>query len=389
MKNKIYYLARSYYPYDKGGGPLMRTGAVAYLKQLDWDVTVVLPNYNSKELIIEDNIIQIPFKNKHIQKLSSLLERIGVYEDYLDKWVKNAFDYLKDKIQKEDILFATSGGELGMIKLGSLLKEAIDCKFVINFRDPLNYGYMNGLRRDKKPHIGREKAHEKYMNNAELILTSSDYYANILKQKFVNLKDKIHNNYFGYIKRIDTTKFIKKKSNKLKIAYAGMMSDTQKPELLYQAYKLLKDNKNIELYFIGNIVNYKPLQNIKDENVNFIDSLPHDEFLKFMYENIDVGFVSLTNDYYGACVPSKIYEYINLGLPMIGALPVGDGKDIINNMQYGIAVDDKSINKISEAIKSFQDGKYVDDKKNNILKDKMKWNMKNTILEVDGLLKLL
>ena len=108
-----------------------------------------------------------------------------------------------------------------------------------------------------------------------------------------------------------------------------------------------------------------------------------------MCENIDIGFVSLTNKYYGACIPSKIYEYINLGLPMIGALPLGDGKDMINNMEYGIAVNFESIDKISQAIKKFEDKAYLDDKKNNIIKDKMKWNMKNTILEINKLLKKL
>ena len=101
MRTKIYYLTRSYSPYQKGGGPLMRTGAVKYLQELGCYVTVIMPNYNSKELIIENGIIQIPFKGTHIQKLASLLERIGIYEDYLDKWVENAFEYLKDKVKKE------------------------------------------------------------------------------------------------------------------------------------------------------------------------------------------------------------------------------------------------------------------------------------------------
>jgi len=386
MKNKIYYLARSYSPYQKGGGPLMRTGAVKYLKALGWDVIVVIPNYNSKELLIEGNIIQIPFKFKYIQKLTSILERLGIYEDYLDRWVDEAFIYLKDKVQKEDIVFATSGGELGMIKLGSFLKNTIQCKFIVNFRDPLNYGYMNGLRRDKNFHIGREKAHEKYISNADLILTSSQYYANVLKGKFTNLKEKIVNNYFGYIKQIDTFKYTKIKSDKLKIAYVGTMGSTQKPELLYQAYSLLGDS-NIELYFIGDITNYKPLQSIKENSVHFIDFLPHNEFLKFMSENIDVGFVSLTNEYFGACVPSKIYEYINLELPMIGALPLGDGKDIINDKNYGIACDYDDIEGLSNTIKMFQNKEYITKIKNYILNDKEQWYMSNRILEIDKLLR--
>ena len=362
----------------------MRNGAVKYLQELGWDVTVVMPNYSSDKLNIEDNIIQIP-QNYNI-KLNLYMERLGLKEDYLDNWVKVAFEYLKDKITKDDIVFTTSGGELGMIKLGSLLKKEIGCKFVVNFRDPLNYGYMNGLRRDNKFHIGREKAHEKYISNADLILTSSNYYADVLKNKFTNLADKIKNNYFGYIKSIDTNIYKKTNSDKLRIAYAGIMSDTQKPELLYEAYKKLGD-KNIELYFLGNRSNYKPLQNIEDTNIHFIDFMPHDEFLKFMCENIDVGFVSLTSDYYGACVPSKIYEYINLELPMIGALPNGDGIDIINDNEYGQACKYDDITKLSNILNSFLDKQYLENIKNKIQNDKDSWSMKNRILEVDNLMR--
>lgn len=388
MKLKIYYLTRSYYPYQKGGGPLMRTGALKYLKELGWDVTVVMPNYESKEFKIENDIWQIPFSGKHIQKLASLFERVGIYEDYLDKWVAYAFEYLEDKITKDDIIFATSGGELGMIKLGSLLKGKINCKFVVNFRDPLNYGYMNNLRRDKKPHIGRVKAHEKYIQNADLIITSSEYYADTLKTRFANLADKIHNNYFGYIKEMDLSQYKKQLSGKLRIAYAGMMSSTQKPELLYKAYKSLGSN-NIKLYFIGNRKNYKPLQNIDDNNVHFIDFLPHEEFLKFMCENIDVGFVSLVNDYYGACVPSKIYEYINLGLPMLATLPDGDGKEMINEFGFGLACRYDDIDQLSENIKKMLDDKKLIEYEKNVLEKKLEFSMKEKIKEVDSLLRLL
>jgi len=381
---KIWYLTRSFYPYQKGGGPLIRKGQVDFLKRLNYDITVVMPNYNSSEIKKENKIVLIP--QCYNIKMSLYLERLGFYEDYLDKWVEMAFEYLKNKIKKGDIVFATSGGELGMIKLGSLLRESIDVKFIVNFHDPLNYGYMNGLRRDKKFHIGRIKAHEKYLKNADLILTSSQYYARILSNKFSSLKEKIKNNYFGFTQLLDLSIYKKKESGKLRIAYAGVMGKTQSPELLYEAWKRM-DDCNIEIYFIGDRSNYRPLQNIKDKGIFFIDFLPHEDFLKFMCENIDVGFVSLTNDYFGACVPSKIYEYINLGLPILGALPEGDGRDIINENQYGIAFKYSNIDLLIENIKIMKKKDKLESFKNNILRDREDWFMKNTILEVNSLLK--
>ena len=386
MIAKIYYLARSYAPYQKGGGPLMRAGAVNNLMKLGWEIVVIVPNYTSSEIIQEDNIIQIPFGRKYHQKLTSLLERVGFYEDYLDKWIEAAFAFLENRIKKEDIVFATSGGELGMIKLGSLLKNQTGCKFVINFRDPLNYGYMNGLRRDKKFHVGREKEHEKYMANADLILTSSQHYADVLTKRFGHLSDRIVNNYFGYIKKLDLNKYQKQNSGKIKIAYAGTMGKTQSPELLYQSWKEVGDD-HIEIYFIGDISRHKPLQNIRDKGVYFIETMPHDKFMAFMCETVDVGFVSLASDYFGACFPSKIYEYINLGLPILGALPKGDSLNIINKHGYGAACIYNDKECLSKAMKKMKDREYLTNIQEKILKDRDNWSMENTILEVNHLLR--
>ncbi len=390
MKTKIFYLTRSYYPYQKGGGPLMRTGAVKYLKELGWDVIVVMPNYETKDFIIENDIWQIPFKGKHIQKLASLFERVGIYEDYLDKWVQNAFEYLKDKITQDDIVFATSGGELATFKLASMLKDKLGFKYIANYRDPINYTLVHGLKVDNKIHVSREKEEKKYISNADLMITSSDFNKQSLVIKYPELKSKIFNNYFGYIKSIDIRQYKKIKSNKLRIAYSGsMLTNVQKPEILYEALLKLKSN-DIELYFIGNIDYNKKLKEIKklkNTNIKFIDFIPHDEYLKFMCENIDVGFVSLIKDYYGACVPSKIYEYINLELPIIAALPYGDAADIINNNKFGFATHYSNTLKIADFIKIYSDRQKGLEISKNIHNNKEEWSMKERIKELDNLIR--
>jgi glycosyltransferase involved in cell wall biosynthesis len=384
---KLWFLTRSLYPYQKTGGGQIRLGQIEALAELGWDINVIMPNYNENKFNIENNIIQIPFN--YSLRVASYLERVGFYEDYFDKWIKVTFQYLKDKINKDDIIFATSGGELGMIKLGSLLKKEIGCKFVANYHDPLDYSFVHGIKLDSKFHISREKQEHKYLSNSNLIITSSQINKESLQNKYPNLKDKIKNNYFGYIKKLEI-KTKEKKDSKLRIAYVGNMGTLQQPEILYEVYKNLDEKENIEIYFIGNISSNKILQNIKDvkdKNTIFIDLLSHDEFLEFMSKNIDVGFVSLVNDYLGACVPSKVYEYINLELPIIGALPDGDGKDIINENKYGTACRYNDIDGLSDTIKKFANKTNLENIKLNIQKDKDKWFMKNKIIEVDSMLK--
>lgn len=377
----IYFLTRSFYPFQSGGGPLARTGTVNSLRKKGWRVVVVMPNYKSHKWLIEKDIYLIPFSKSKYIKLFSLLERIGIFEDYLDKWVEIAFEYLKKVIKKDSIILSTSGGELGMIKLGSKLKKySAKNSFVIHYHDPLNYGYMSGLKRDRKFHVSRQKYQEKYMSNADSIITTSEFYSDILIEKFISLRLKIKNVHLGYIKEFKSKKYQKKSKSKLRIAYSGIMSSVQKPEQLYEAFlKLGPQKENVEIFFIGNRKNYRPLKNIKHKNVYFYDFIPHNDYLSFMYENIDIGFVSLTSSYYGACVPSKIYEYINLELPIIGVLPEGDAKKIIEKNKFGLASNYGNINNISENIKALLDEEIFSLTKQNIIQNRRNFSIEKSV----------
>lgn len=160
-----------------------------------------------------------------------------------------------------------------------------------------------------------------------------------------------------------------------------MLSNVQKPELLIEAFFKLEKRFYVELYFIGNsnVNNY--LKNISNRDIKFIDFLPHKDYLKFMCENIDIGFVSLTKDYYGACVPSKIYEYINLELPK------GDAIDLINENNFGLASSYLDIDLLSNNINMFLDEDYLRIKKEVLRENKKIWSMENKINELQDLLR--
>ena len=241
---RLFYITRSYAPYDEGGGALMRRWTVDYLTDMGWDVQVVRPEYKQRRYYKKENVLNIPFAQRYRQKLLSLLERIGWHEDYLDPWVKSSFPYLLKIIKKEDMIFCTSGGELGTIKLGSILKEKIGCKLIVNFRDPLNYGYMQGIRRDMKPHVGRIGAQRKYLSNADLIVTSSKRYCKILQSGFPELGDKIHSNYFGFGKFPKENNVKKHKISKLlKMPQMSKLKKMQKGSNLKNGKKMEKPSK--------------------------------------------------------------------------------------------------------------------------------------------------
>ncbi len=363
----------------------MRQGAVSCLRELGWDVVVVMPNYHTNEYIHTAEYIQIPW---HFPKRVALLfEMAGIFEDYLDSWVRKAYNYLCDKVHKEDILFATSGGELGTVKLAVFLKESVAAACIVNLRDPIDYTLVNGRRINKRFHVSREASEKTYLQKADLIITSSKYFESALKKKYPRIEEKIINNYFGYVHQVNLNSYKIQKRDKLHIAYVGNMEVAQRPEILIEAYQKVSNRNQIELFFIGDYQNYTPLSALHTEGVHFMDYLPHSQFLQFMVEQIDVGFVSLADDYYAACFPSKIYEYINLGLPILGALPDGDAKDIIEQNCYGAVVRYDEVDLLANKIEQMTNRELYMKYRKSVLQDRENWSMKHQIKEIDAILK--
>ncbi|MFC1670442.1 glycosyltransferase, partial [Spirochaetota bacterium] len=377
IMNKIYFLSRSYLP-SITGGTLIRQAQVEYFKRNGFDVVVVVPGYGADEITYEGNIIRLPF-TKHLRILSKM-ERIGIFEDFLDVWVKKAFNYLKDSITKKDLIFATSGGGMGIVKLGSLLKNHSGCKFVINFHDPIDYTRVNGMKLDKKFHVSREKSEKKYLSNVDLIITSSEVNKKSLQNKFPLLKNKIYNNYFGYIKDISINKNM---SSKLHIVYGGNFSPHQAPDILA---KVVSRIDNVDLSFIGNYKVNKQILKYTD-TFNFLSTMDYDSYVQYVLKNCNVGFMSLQGDYLGACVPSKLFEYINFEIPILAAMPFGDAYEIVNDNKYGIACKYDDLISLGKAIEKMKNEDLRNTFIENIQRDKEKWSMERQIKETINLIK--
>lgn len=343
MKN-IYYITRTNIT-DIGGGAIVRAGTIGALKKKGFNVIIVTPNYNSDQTVVDDNLIKTAFKIPI--KFATISERIGLYEDYLDIWVKNTVKILSDIVKKNDIILATSGGELGCIKLASIVKQQVHCNFIVNFHDPINYTLVNGMKINNKFHVNREKSEYKYIKNADLIMTSSATHEISLINKYPQMTGKVFTNHFGYIHEAKI-KPLKSQSGKISIVYGGAMGIEQSPEVLLEVVQV---SDEVQIYYIGSTERIEAIGKKSRLNITYLPAMPHDQYLDFLQKNADIGFVSLYGDYFSACVPSKIYDYINIGLPILGALPNGDAMNIINNNRFGYAAKYNDIEGLKAALK--------------------------------------
>lgn len=365
---KIYFITRSY-AFDLGKDDscaLLRNAKVETLSENN-DVVVVTPNYNTKDIVIENNLINVPYQ---FSRISSLWEHIGIWEDYLKPWVDNTFEQLKNKVTSEDLLIAVSGGELGCMMLASRLKCVSGCKMIIDFHDPVlgtriqQEQFGNGFR------ISREKYLKKYLEQADFIITWGDMYIPCLEEKVSGISGKAKAIYHGYKTRYNKPNNHKISDGPKRIIYGGTMGRFQRID---EAIKLFGNRKDIILELMGDPDRVTRNSAEKYSNVIISPRMQHSDYMEYMVANADIGLVSLVGNGLGIAAPSKIFELINLEVPIFGIIPDGDGSSIINS-GYGFAADVSETDKLNEYLKLIVKEDVQKSIREKMHEDKYKWD---------------
>lgn len=155
--------------------------------------------------------------------------------------------------------------------------------------------------------------------------------------------------------------------------HAGSMTSVQNVEILFNIYKYIKNKKSVMIELISKDVIYIPEKYKK--NIILKKLLKYSKLINYMSSNCDLGFVSLSNNYFKNCIPSKIYEYINCGIPMIGILPEGEAKNFITRNNFGICANIENFKIIAKKIDSLVEKQNkINNMKKKILKIRNLWS---------------
>lgn len=372
---KLFFLTRTY-PDDKTGGALIRKGQIEHFRKYGYDVWIIAPNYLDKRIIYNQGEKCILYPLRIGIRCTILLEALGFCDDYLSNWAKNAAKYLQQYICADDIIFATSGGELGTLSLGAILKNKIGCKLIYNLHDPIGFTHVNGYFLKYYSifsfHIPRDRIVKRYLLQADAVITSSISYMTFLNSKY-NIKN-IHACYFGYLTE-SNLHLQKKVDDIVHIVYGGALSQLQHVDLFI---KYAIKNPHIKISVIGNYLQKKNLL-IYQDKVAFLHSMPQDEYLTYLSLNADIGFLSLDGPLSDLCIPSKLFEYINLGIPIL-AIIKGDTARIVEEYEYGV-IATFSESSIQNALQLVANNDNRKKWKSNILRDRERWSMDFRIKE--------
>lgn len=369
---KIYYITRTYeIAKDSASCGGLRNYYVELLRK-KYDVVVVSPNYHAEKIIDNEREVHLPFSPNGFM---SLKEAVGIYEDYMDPWAVTVIDYLKARITKEDLIFTTTGGETGCLRIGSVLKDLVGCKLIVNFHDPVDYTHIGKIKTWGKWHVSRDKIVGKYTLNADGVITWAHDYAKILMDKYPHIKNAV-GIYRGY--RYANITEEHRSKDEFKVIYAGAMGAAQGVE---KFIKIWGDCEGVMFEITGEAPKSVQKEAAKYKNIKLLERMPHEECMNYMKREADVGVVSIIPREFGIATPSKIFDLINLGLPILGIMPPGEGQDFINR-GFGLAADHTEIEKCRANLNKMMDKEFYTRTSEFVQKERPKWSMEALFEEV-------
>jgi len=137
------------------------------------------------------------------------------------------------------------------------------------------------------------------------------------------------------------------------VAYTGVHGLAQGLDTLLRSADLLKGHREIQFCFFGDGPEKPHLQSIVAErgleNVRFYSSLPACQMVQLLAA-VDVSVVPLKrNDLFKGALPSKLFEALGAGVPVVVALD-GEAKELIEKSQSGLLVEPENSEDMAQKI---------------------------------------
>ena len=202
-----------------------------------------------------------------------------------------------------------------------------------------------------------------------------------LSDKYPFLASKITTNLFGHMENSKNKSTVIPKGI-FSMIYLGSISKTQAPDIFAKIIGGMDNCDEFRIRFQGE-EKIRDFAKLIPSFCSYHNRGERQVVLDEIRNNFHMGLVSLSGDQFKGCIPSKIYEYIGLGLPIWGMLPRGDAYELINDLKIGVAFLLNEGPKAQKFIQSANKNRtLLNVYKENLDKNFEKFSMKNKIREV-------
>jgi len=368
MKKDVLIIT-SYFPPEIGAASNRIYQLAKGLEQNDFSVSVLtpLPNYPTGEIFSD-----YKGKFRHISEEKNIkINRLWIYASNSKNKVLRLIAMLSysfsliwffmwNKVPKTVIV---QSPPLIVAFTSMLFLRHKNRNLILNVSDlwPIAGLELGALKRNFSYSI-LEKIERFNYKKANIILGQSGEILSHVTAMFPNKKTFLYRNYPDFKPPIINHS---SSNGKLKIVYAGLLGIAQG---MYRLCNEL-DYSRIELHIYGSGSEQLQIENFISQHPNlpifFHGRVTRDELHELLLK-YDIAIIPLLNRIYGS-VPSKIFEYARLGLPML-YFGGGEGEIIIENNNLGWIADSSDYNHLNKVISNIDVESITRNKKEAIQK---------------------
>jgi glycosyltransferase involved in cell wall biosynthesis len=356
MKERILIIS-NYYPPEIGAAANRIKNLAEGLTQLGKEVTVIcpLPNYPKGVIFrkykgkfkVTEIINEVIVKRYWLYPSSSKNSMIRVFSMLSFSFTiwSSVFSFFKKKpnlciIQSPPLFVAMSG---------LLLSKVIQCKSILNVSDlwPLSALELGVIQKGKfysllkKIELLNYKLADKIIGQSNEII---EHVSCLVKKEFL-----VYRNTPVYKKHLPKHK----EKGELSIVYAGLLGYAQGIDNICKNINFKELNVEFHIYGDGMekqlIIDYSKDTN---RNIFFHGSISATE-VKEKIRKYDIALVPLKNRIQGA-VPSKLFELMQLGVPILYTTCEGEAKSIIKENNLGFVSESNNYKSLKHTILKFK-----------------------------------
>lgn len=330
----------NYYPPEKGAAANRIQQLALKLKQNKYDVTVICPlgNYPKGELFPE-------YKGKLsvTEKLQDItVKRLWIYPSISKNILKRTlsvlsfssslFFYLISKKTPNKVVVQSPPLMLSFVSV--LVLSLMRKKIILNVSDlwPLAAIELKALKKDSFSHKVSLFFERFIYSKATIIFGQSNEIITHIHSVFPEKECYLYRN-FPDLNGIETPLETNDKEP-IKLFYAGLLGVAQ--GVLELCQKIELHNLNIELHIFGDGAEKSQIEELIKKNPQkkiFFHGMVERDKLHEILKKFDIAIVPLKTRIYGS-VPSKIFEYSALGLPIL-YFGGGEGETIVKENNLG------------------------------------------------------
>jgi glycosyltransferase involved in cell wall biosynthesis len=397
--DKVYFIACGFPPVGRGNA--ITNACVADQLANDFDVEVIcrrpsgdmLLSYQEDQSLVEglDPRLKVHrIKAVGWAGLNELLYAAGVLPCYYLNWAWSAWRRRGDLLGRDGVLFAVHPLFSGVL-LGVWLKRETGMPLVVDFRDDFAGSLSRGWRRILAPLYSRLERW--VMKQADAVTVTTPTLKDWLIERHgieadcievvYNIVPEVPGEDCG--KETDaascetgreisseissetgreTSSEITSETNRktssettddvIRVGYAGALSAVQRPETVLEAHAILRQRRpelgvEVEIYGPESPYYRYKMRDKFTPGTRFGGFLPRDQ-VEQRLRRCQVGFVALSSSTYAYALPTKLIDYIQMGMPVLAALPPGAARDLIEQNEIGLVADPGDAEGLSQCL---------------------------------------